>query len=187
MKTTAFKLFLIIPLFSLIAQSNYKSTTNSDYDRGSFGVTYTGQTDLGIVVEIDFFERYVFGMGFVMNLDSYKGIGEKLNNGSVTAIGKLTSEPEYKKMSIIFDGGFQLNKSIALIGGLGYTHKTEYYRLNTDEGFSKAAYHYHVETGNVYGELYAGIKARVLLGKQIAVSSGYGTNGLDFGLYYVFY
>ena len=187
MKNLVIKLIFLIPLYTLIAQtSTDKNTTNVDskFQRGLFGVTYSVNSDLGIVVDLDIRNSYVIGMGFVMNLDSYKGIGDELENFSVTDLGKVTSEPKYKQMGIFFNGGIQLNKSIAFIGGLGYINKREYYQLNTDNGYSKVSYNYHVETGNVYGALYASIKARVLLSRKIVFSAGAGTNSFDFGLYY---
>ena len=167
-----------------ISQKNNAKKENTSL--GVMGITYTKNSDLGIAAEINLDAYFIFGMLFSMNLDSYTGIGEELNYATVTELGKLTTEPEYKQMSIAFLGGLQLNTTFALVGGLGYTHKTEYYRMDTDYGYSKVAYHYHVETGKLYGELYASLKARVRLANFLALSIGVSTNGTQYGVYYRF-
>jgi len=168
------------------ASHNETKKKNRGYTSlGVMGATYSTNSDLGIAVEFDMDNLFVVGMYISMNLDSYKGIGEELQYASITELGALSSTPEYKEMSIGLLGGVKLSDSFALVAGLGYTNKREYYRMNTDYGYSKVAYHYHVETGNVYGELYASIKARIHVAKSIALSAAYGTNGPEFGLYYV--
>ena len=174
------KLITVFALFTMTL------TTAQEYrDLGVMGVTYSSKGDLGIALEFDGEYGLICGAFMSMNLESYRGIGKELEYARVSNKYKLSNESEYKKMSIGVLVGGKINRRLSIVSGLGYTHKVEYYRLDTGNLLSDVSYNYHVETGNFKGALHFELKARIHLAESVAFSIGAGTDGANFGLYYV--